>query len=56
MSGLAKFMAPESLVGKRAAFLTNLKPGKLRGIMSQAMILAASNAYAFGPFIYVTFQ
>ncbi|KAH3742851.1 tyrosine--tRNA ligase, cytoplasmic [Pelomyxa schiedti] len=43
VSGLANFMKPEDLTGKRAVFLKNLKPSKLRGVMSEAMILAASN-------------
>jgi len=30
-------------VGKKVAFVANLKPAKLRGIMSQGMILAASD-------------
>jgi methionyl-tRNA synthetase len=44
ISGLANFMKPEDLVGKKALFLQNLKPMKMRGIESCAMILAASNA------------
>eukprot|EP01105_Mastigella_eilhardi_P007254 TRINITY_DN18757_c0_g1_i1.p1 TRINITY_DN18757_c0_g1~~TRINITY_DN18757_c0_g1_i1.p1 ORF type:complete len:600 (+),score=200.36 TRINITY_DN18757_c0_g1_i1:65-1801(+) len=43
VSGLAKYMAPEDLAGRKAVFVTNLKPNKLRGIVSQGMILAASN-------------
>lgn len=43
VSGLANFMKPEDLQGKRALFLQNLKPAKMRGIESCAMILAASN-------------
>lgn len=43
VSGLANFMKPEDLQGKRAIFLQNLKPAKMRGIESCAMILAASN-------------
>jgi len=44
ISGLANFMKPEDLQGKKALFLQNLKPMKMRGIESCAMILAASNA------------
>lgn len=44
VSGLAKYMPPDSLIGKRAAFITNIKPGKLRGIWTVAIILAASNS------------
>lgn len=43
VSGLANFMKPEDLVGKRAIFLQNLKPVKMRGVESCAMILAGSN-------------
>jgi len=43
VSGLAKYYKPEDLQGKKAVFLTNLKKGKLRGIMSEGMIMAASN-------------
>jgi methionyl-tRNA synthetase len=41
VAGIAKAFAPEELVGKRVAMVTNLKPAKLFGIESQAMILAA---------------
>jgi len=44
VSGLANFMKPEDLQGKRAIFLQNLKPMKMRGIESRAMILAGSNS------------
>lgn len=43
VSGIAKYYAPESLVGKSVILVANLKPVKLRGIESQGMILAASN-------------
>ena len=36
-------MRPEDLVGKKVVLLANLKPTKLRGVMSQGMILAASD-------------
>lgn len=42
VAGIAKYYEPEKLVGKKVAFVANLKPAKLRGIMSQGMILAAS--------------
>lgn len=41
VAGIAKSFAPEELVGRRVAMVTNLKPAKLFGIESQAMILAA---------------
>lgn len=43
VAGIAKYYEPENLVGKKVAFVANLKPAKLRGIMSQGMILAASD-------------
>ncbi|WP_139492608.1 methionine--tRNA ligase [Brevibacillus dissolubilis] len=42
VSGIAKYYKPEDLVGKKVIVVTNLKPVKLRGEMSQGMILAAS--------------
>src|SRR5690625_201574 len=40
ISGIAKFYTPESLVGKKVICVTNLKPTKLRGEMSEGMILS----------------
>jgi methionyl-tRNA synthetase len=41
VSGIALyFQNPSELVGKRVAFVTNLKPRIIRGLESQAMILA----------------
>lgn len=42
VSGIAKHYTPEEMVGKKVVIVANLKPVKLRGIMSQGMILAAS--------------
>ncbi len=41
LAGLAPFYAPEELVGKRALWVANLAPRKMRGLMSQGMLLAA---------------
>ncbi|MDM8310942.1 methionyl-tRNA synthetase [Clostridium cadaveris] len=43
ISGIAQFYKPEELVGKYVVLVANLKPVKLRGELSQGMILAASN-------------
>ncbi|QAT38883.1 methionine--tRNA ligase [Clostridium sp. JN-9] len=43
VSGIAKFYKPEDLVGKQVVLAANLKPVKLRGELSQGMILAAAN-------------
>jgi len=42
ISGIAKNYKPEELVGKNVVLVANLKPVKLRGELSQGMILAAS--------------
>lgn len=40
VSGIAQFYKPEELIGKKVICVTNLKPVKLRGELSQGMILA----------------
>ncbi len=42
-AGLKKYYTPEQLVGKRLLVVTNLKPRDMRGVMSEGMILAASD-------------
>ena len=42
ISGISKFYKPEDLIGKNVVLVANLKPVKLRGELSQGMILAAS--------------
>lgn len=42
VSGIAQHYAPEELVGQKVICVTNLKPVKLRGELSEGMILAAS--------------
>ncbi len=41
VAGIAKFYAPEELVGKKVIIVANLKPAKLMGVTSQGMVLAA---------------
>jgi methionyl-tRNA synthetase len=48
VSGIAAAYAPEALVGKTVIYLANLKPAKLRGVISQGMILAAGDADVLG--------
>ncbi len=43
VGGLAAHYQPEELVGKKVILLANLKPRKLRGIISQGMLLAAAD-------------
>ncbi|MCI5132805.1 MAG: methionine--tRNA ligase subunit beta, partial [Candidatus Electrothrix sp. EH2] len=48
VAGIAKFYAPEELVGKKVIIVANLKPAKLMGITSQGMVLAAKETDADG--------
>ncbi len=43
VSGIAQHYKPEDLVGQKVICVTNLKPVKLRGELSQGMILAGSS-------------
>jgi methionyl-tRNA synthetase len=42
LSGIAKYIKPEELIGVNCAFVTNLEPRQLMGLESQAMIMAIS--------------
>ncbi len=44
VSGIALAYTPEQLIGKKLAMITNLKPAKLCGIVSEGMIICAENA------------
>ena len=44
VSGIAKYYAPEDLVGKEVCFIANFEARKLKGVESQGMILSAENA------------
>lgn len=39
----AKWYQPETLIGKNVVIIANLAPRKIRGIMSQGMILSAED-------------
>lgn len=41
VSGIAKWYAPEDLLGKTVVIVANLKPAKIKGILSEGMILSA---------------
>lgn len=41
IAGLKNYYKPEELVGRQFVFVTNLKPAKFMGEVSEAMILAA---------------
>jgi methionyl-tRNA synthetase len=43
VSGISLHYTPEEMVGKKVAVITNLKPAKLCGLISEGMILAASD-------------
>ncbi|HYH05309.1 MAG TPA: methionine--tRNA ligase, partial [Bacillota bacterium] len=43
VAGIAQHYAAETMVGKEIVVVANLKPAKLRGIVSEGMLLAASN-------------
>ena len=44
VSGIAKFYQPEDLVGKEVCFIANFAPRKLKGVLSEGMILSAEDA------------
>ena len=44
VAGIARFYPPEELVGKQIVVVANLQPAVIRGVESQGMLLAASNA------------
>ena len=44
VAGIARHYEPEQLIGKKVVIVANLKPTKLRGTLSEGMILAASDA------------
>lgn len=43
ISGIAKYYSPNDLIGKKVICVTNLKPVKLRGEMSEGMILSGED-------------
>lgn len=43
LSGIARHYAPQDLVGKQVILLANLAPRKIRGILSEGMILSAED-------------
>jgi len=44
VSGIAEFFEPEDIVGTKVSVVVNLAPRKLRGVMSQGMILMAEDS------------
>ncbi|OMO63718.1 hypothetical protein CCACVL1_22330 [Corchorus capsularis] len=43
VSGLAKYCSPDDLTNRLVVLITNVKPGKLRDVMSEGLVLCASN-------------
>ncbi len=41
ISGIADYYKPEDIIGKKVVVVANLKPKKIRGYLSEGMILAA---------------
>ena len=44
ISGIAQFYDPKELIGKKVLVVANLKPVKIRGYLSEGMILTASSS------------
>lgn len=44
VSGIAEWYTPEELIGRQAVFILNLEPKVIRGVESQGMILAVTDA------------
>ncbi|KAH3766289.1 methionyl-tRNA synthetase [Pelomyxa schiedti] len=42
VAGLKASFTPEQLLNRKAVFVCNLKPGKIRGVVSEAMVLVAT--------------
>lgn len=43
LSGIREWYQPEDMIGKQVVYLANLAPRKIRGVMSQGMVLAGND-------------
>ena len=43
VSGIKNYYTPEQMVGKKVVVITNLKPTKLAGVLSEGMLLCAED-------------
>ena len=43
VAGIAEYYRPEDLIGKKIVLVANLKPARIRGVVSEGMILAAKD-------------
>ncbi|HEY4393114.1 MAG TPA: methionine--tRNA ligase [Polyangia bacterium] len=48
VSGIAPTYTPEAMIGRTVIYFANLAPRKIRGVLSQGMILAAGDADVLG--------
>ncbi len=55
LAGIRQYYQPEDLVGKKIIVLTNLEPRKMRGLLSDGMLLAASTP-DYGSVKYLTIE
>ncbi|MEG0092424.1 MAG: methionine--tRNA ligase subunit beta, partial [Oscillospiraceae bacterium] len=46
LSGIAQWYTPEDMVGKNVVIVANLAPRKMRGVMSEGMIIASDKGDA----------
>ena len=47
ISGIAAYTAPEALLGRQLAFVTNLEPRTIRGLESNGMLFAVGEGESF---------
>ena len=50
VAGIAAFLTPEQLVGRKIVVVANLEPARIRGVESQGMLLAAGGRAPGAPF------
>lgn len=55
LAGIREYYAPELIIGKKIIVLTNLEPRKMRGFLSDGMLLAASTP-DYGSVKYLTIE
>ncbi len=56
VSGLVNHVPIEEMQGRIAVFLLNLKPAKMRGVMSEGMSVSCSLAFTLAPLLLVAAQ
>ena len=43
LAGIGQYYEPSALIGREIVVVANLKPAKIRGLLSQGMLLAAAH-------------